>query len=115
AWIGSAARIRSDNRMLHVMASVAAGMAFTVLTLVLADRTIRIPVEINKASAAAFTTTLSRSLVKPALVTINCAQHNPQACVLAEQMIPLLQRAGWAVKGPAVYPITLGRDSAEVV
>ncbi len=62
-----------------------------------------------------FTNVLKSTIVSsPTYTIIACPDADEPTCVYAAGFIPLFQRAGWKVEGPAVERVRLGRPTATV-
>jgi hypothetical protein len=61
-----------------------------------------------------FTNILKTSVGVPTYTRIACPDADEAACIYAATFIPLFQRAGWKVEGPALERVRLGRPSTAV-
>jgi hypothetical protein len=64
---------------------------------------------------AEFTGILKTIWAPPDYVKIACPETDEPTCVYASSFIPMFQRAGWTVEGPAIQRLKLGRPTSEVV
>jgi hypothetical protein len=114
--IGSAANLfKSSERILVKILAVALAVLLLGFSFWMANRVMRLPIDLSDQVKKRFTDDLKSAPEKPDFIILSCPTVDENACAFAEQFIPMFQRAGWKVEGPQVNRVTLGRYSKEVV
>jgi hypothetical protein len=114
-WVSSILSFRQSSRPLVRVFCIAAAILASFLILGIANRVMKLPLDLNGRAQQAFIQHLRAVGSKPDEVFLSCLTTSESACVLAEQFIPIFQHAGWNIHGPLVDRVTLGRYSNEVV
>jgi hypothetical protein len=114
-WVSTILSCRRSGRPIMRLFSIAAAIMATIVIFGIANRVMKLPLDLEGGAQRVFIQRLKVISSKPDEILISCSTINESACGLAEQFIPVFQRAGWNVHGPLVDRVTLGRYSNEVV